>query len=215
MARPSAHLDRKLIAAALAMLPETGFSGLAVREVARRAGVNVGMFHYHFKTREAFIQRVLEQVYGGFLVTFQEAAEGPGKPPERLRRTLVAMAKFARENRVFYSLMVRELMNAQPDISSFAKKNFPRHASVIMGLMEECRRARAIRPLPGPALCMFAMSSMALPNVAVTAFERNGVRSLGGKKLKEFTGMVLSDEMIEIRADMVMAALAPAAGSRA
>lgn len=208
MARPSAHLDKKLVAAALAMLPETGFAGLSVREVARRAGVNVGMFHYHFKTREAFLHRVLDEVYGGFLETFEGAARGPGEPRARLRRVLVAVARFAREHRVFYSLMIRELLNAQPEMSSFAKKNFPRHASVVMGLMDECRRAGVIRPLPGPALCMFAMSTMAMPNVAVTAFERNGVRALGGRAMKDFAGMLLSDEMIEIRADMVMAALA-------
>jgi len=208
MARPSAHLDRKLVAAALAMLPETGFAGLSVREVSRRAGVNVGMFHYHFKTREAFLNRVLAEVYGGFLETFEEAARGPGAPRARLRRVLTAVARFAREHRVLYSLMIRELLNAQPEMASFAKKNFPRHAAVVMGLMDECRRAGVIRPLPAPALCMFAMSSMALPNVAVTAFERNGVRAMGGKPFKEFAAMLLSDGMIEIRADMVMAALA-------
>ncbi|MDE2511693.1 MAG: hypothetical protein KGL74_11280, partial [Elusimicrobia bacterium] len=121
---------------------------------------------------------------------------------------LVAVARFAREHRVFYSLMIRELMNASPEMSAFAKKNFPRHASVVMGLMEECRRAGVIRPLPAPGLCMFAMSTMAMPNVAVTAFERNGVRTLGGKPFKDFAGHLLSDETIEIRADMVMAALA-------
>lgn len=208
MSRPSAHLDRKLVAAALAMLPETGFAGLSVREVSRRAGVNVGMFHYHFKTREAFLHRVLSEVYGDFLETFEEAARGPGEPRARLRRVLTAVARFAREHRVFYSLMIRELLNAQPEMSSFAKKNFPRHASVVLGLMDECRRAGVIRPLPGPALCMFAMSTMAMPNVAVTAFERNGVRAMGGRPLREFSAMLLSDEMIEIRADMVMAALA-------
>jgi AcrR family transcriptional regulator len=208
MSRPSAHLDKKLVAAARAMLPEAGLSGLSVRAVARRARVNAGMFHYHFKTREAFLHRVLSEVYADFLVTFEDAARGPGEPRERLRRVLTAVARFAREHRVFYTLMIRELLNAQPEMSSFAKKNFPRHASVIMALMDECRRAGVIRPLPTPALCMFAMSTMAKPSIAVTAFERNGVRAVGGRPFQDFSERLLSDEMIEIRADMVMAALA-------
>ena len=208
MPRPSAHLDKKLIAAARALIPETGFSGLSVREVARRAGVNVGMFHYHFKTKDAFIQRVLSEVYGDFLESFQEAAQGAGSPRVRLRRVLVASARFAREHRVFYTLMIRELLNGQPAMSAFAKVNFPRHVSVVMALMEECRREGLVRPIPTPMLCMFAMSTMGLPNVAVTAFERNGVRAAGGRPLKEFAEMLLSDAMIETRADMVMAALA-------
>jgi hypothetical protein len=47
----------------------------------------------------------------------------------------------------------------------------------------------------------------------VTAFERNGVRSLDGKPFASFARDLLSDEAIETRADMVLAALAPGRGS--
>jgi hypothetical protein len=92
---------------------------------------------------------------------------------------------------------------------AFAKANFPRHASVIVRLMEDCRKEGTVRPLPVPALAMFAMSSMGLPNVLVAGLERNGVRTMMGRPAKEFAGMLLSDAMIEERADMVMAALGP------
>src|SRR5437879_3752946 len=120
MPRPSQNIDLKLVAAAREMLPETGFSGLKIRDVARRAGVNPGMFHYHFKTQEAFRRRVVLEVYEDFLSSFVEAAEGPGGARARLKRVLVAVARFARDNRVFYTLMIRELLNAQPDLSVFA-----------------------------------------------------------------------------------------------
>ena len=209
MSRPSAHLDRKLVAAARAMLPETGFSGLAVREVSRRAGVNAGMFHYHFKTKEAFLGRVLQECYEDFLQSFREAAEGPGTSRARLRRVLITFGRFARDNRVMYTLMLRELLNAQPEMYAFARANFARHTSVVMRLIEDCRRERTVRPLPVPMLAMFAMSSMGLPNVVVAGLERNGVRTLLGRPAKDFARMLLSDETIETRADMVMAALAP------
>jgi len=210
MPRPSANLDRKLVSAARAMLPRTGISGLAVREVARRAGVNAGMFHYHFKTKEAFLQRVLSECYEDFLQSFREAAEGPGDSSARLRRVLVAVARFARDNRVMYALMLRELLNARPEMYAFAKANFPRHASVVVKLIEDCRREGAVRPLPVPMLAMFAMSTMGLPNVVVDALERNRARSIAGVPAGEFAAMLLSDAMIEQRADMAMAALAPA-----
>jgi len=209
MSRPSAHLDRRLVAAARAMLPETGFSGLSVREVARRARVNAGMFHYHFKTKDAFLHRVLLECYEDFLETFREAAETPGSSRARLRRVLVAFARFARDNRVMYSLMLRELLNASPEMLKFARAQFPRHAGVIMGLMADCRREGTVRPLPVPMLVMFAMSAMGVPNVVVDGFERGGVRTMLGRPMKEFASTLLSDDMIETRADMAMAALAP------
>lgn len=208
MARPSHNLDLKLLAAARGMLPDVGFSGLKIRDVARRAGVNPGMFHYHFKTQEAFRRRIVQDVYEDFLSSFVGAAEGPGGARARLRRVLVAVARFARDNRVFYTLMIRELLNAQPDMSGFAKKNFPRHAAVLMKLLEECRREGVVRPLPTAMLAAFAMGSMCLPNVMITAMERNGVRKLGGKPLPGLAQSLLSDELIEVRADMVLAGLA-------
>lgn len=209
MARPSAHLDRKLIDAARELLPETGVSGLSVREVARRSRVNPGMFHYHFKSKEAFVRRVLGECYERFLGAFADA-EGSGPARDRLRRVLVAVARFSRDNRRFQSLMMRELLNADPAMAAFAVENFPRHVGIVFRLVEECRREGSVRPLPVPALAMFAMSSMMVPAVALDGFERNGVRSLSGMPLGAAAKMMLSDAMIEERADMVLAALAPA-----
>jgi AcrR family transcriptional regulator len=170
MPRPSAHLDQKLVEAARALLPQTGFSALSVREVARRAGVNIGMFHYHFKTKNVFMHRVLGELYQDFLVSFQEAASGPGSGRDRLRRVLIAYARFGRRNRILYAMMMRELLNGQKDMVAFARKNFPQHSETMMRLMEQCRKEKVVRDLPTPALCLFAMSTMGIPNVAVTAF---------------------------------------------
>ncbi len=196
------------------MLPETGLTGLRAREVARRAGVNVGMFHYHFKSKDAFVRRVLEDVYDDFLTSFAEAAGGPGTARERLRRVLVAYAHFARRRRTIYSTMMRELMNGHSDMIAFARERFPNHLRPLMRLFDECRREKAVRDLPTPALCMFAMGSMGMPNLAATALELSGQRRMSGWNIKEFIDMTLSDEMIETRADMALAALAPARGRK-
>jgi hypothetical protein len=123
---------------------------------------------------------------------------------------LISFARFARDNRVMYTLMLRELLNARPEMYAFAKAHFPRHVSVVMRLMKDCLKEKSVRPLPVQMLAMFAMSSMGLPNVVVAALERNGARTMAGRPVKEFSGMLLSDAMLETRADMVMAALAPA-----
>jgi AcrR family transcriptional regulator len=214
MSRPSRNLDRKLIDAARRMLPDTGFSGLKAREVARRADVNLGMFHYYFKSRDAFLRRVLEETYGNFLVSFRETVESGGTARERLRGLLIAAARFARDNRVFCALMVRELLGTEPRMMSFAKANFPPHVSLLAKLIEDCRREGDVRPLATPILCMFAMESMVMPAIAVASFERSGVRAISGVPLRRLHALFLSDEMITQRAEMVMAALAAGGGNR-
>ena len=63
MPRPSRNLDRVLLAAGRELLARRGCAALSVREVAHAAGVNLGMFHYHFKTREVFLKTLLQQTY--------------------------------------------------------------------------------------------------------------------------------------------------------
>lgn len=48
-ARGSATRER-LLAAALTLIPELGWSAVTTRAVAERAGVNPGLVHYHFPT---------------------------------------------------------------------------------------------------------------------------------------------------------------------
>ncbi len=208
MARPSRSLDQKLIDSARALLPRRGVSGLSVRQVCRRAGVNLGMFHYHFKSKDAFIRRLLQETYDDFFVTFRDAAEGPGDARERLRRVLIAFARFARDHRPFYALLARELLNEQKQCLDFIRRNFPRHASLLFALLDECRREGLVRPLPTPMLGAFAMMSMGTPNILLAALERRRPRRVRGTPFAQFVRMMLSDSAIEARVDMVLAALA-------
>ena len=99
MPRPSRNLDQALLAAGRALLPQRGCSGLSVREVADAAGVNLGMFHYHFKSREAFLRALLQSMYEDMFsqLTFQGSADWT--PRENLRAALRFMGRFVRANR--------------------------------------------------------------------------------------------------------------------
>ena len=205
MARPSRSQDQKLVDTARAMLPQTGISGLSLRSVAQKAGVNLGMFHYHFKSKDAFVRRLLQETYENFFVTFSEAAQVGQSPIARLRSVLVAFAIFARDHRTFYALLARELLNEQPQCKKFVSDNFPRHSSILISLIKECKQQGLVRDLPVPVLAAFAMTSMGVPNILVAALERNKTRTIAGFPLQ----VILDDKMIKARADMVIKGMAP------
>src|SRR2546423_12744118 len=99
MPRPSRNLDRALLAAGRELLASRGCAGLSIREVADAADVNLGMFHYHFKTREAFLRTLLQHTYEemfGVLVL-----KGPLEwgPLDGLRAALRVLGRFLRDNR--------------------------------------------------------------------------------------------------------------------
>ena len=54
-----------------------------------------------------------------------------------------------------------------------------------------------------------APADKGIPNLVATAFERNRVRMVGGRPTKGLIGVMLSDDAIEARADMVLAGLSP------
>jgi hypothetical protein len=61
----SRNIDRRLIRAALESLPEIGAGASNIWQVCGRAGANLDIYHYHFKTREVFVHTILQQVYDG------------------------------------------------------------------------------------------------------------------------------------------------------
>src|SRR6188472_1662401 len=99
--RPSRNLDRALLAAGRALFPTRGCSGLAIREVADAAGVNLGMFHYHFKSREAYLRALLQTMYEEMYSQLTYQADDKLGPMEALRGALRFMGRFVRANRPF------------------------------------------------------------------------------------------------------------------
>jgi AcrR family transcriptional regulator len=59
----SSETQRKLIQAAIDLLHESGFSGLTIVDVARRAGLTSGAVQHHFPSRLALVRSVVEALY--------------------------------------------------------------------------------------------------------------------------------------------------------
>src|SRR5512142_3481925 len=127
MTRPAGDADRRLIAAALELIPETGLTDLSVRRVAARAKVNLGMFHYHFRTKQAFSRRVLDHLYENFFSRFMAAAEHAegASPRDRLRGAILVTARFVREHRPLLLALIRDLLGGNPEVVAFVRANFP------------------------------------------------------------------------------------------
>jgi AcrR family transcriptional regulator len=214
MTRPSQNTDRLLLDTARAMVPETGFTGLKIREVARRAGVNLGMFHYHFKSKEIFTRRLLQESYEDFFARLTLETGGPGTPLERLGRALTVVARFGRENRRLLMVLIAEVLRGHKGCADFAKENVPRHAAVIAGLIQEGQRAGLIRPAPLPIAMAFAMGGVGVPNLVITLMERAGAKRPFGTPMPELTELMLSDEAIALRIEIILAGLAAPGGRR-
>ena len=212
MPRPSQNTDQRLVETALVMLEKSGLSGLKLRDVAKKAGVNLGMFHYHFKTKEAFTRRVLQDTYEKFFREFTLETSGDGKPVERLRAALVTLGRFLLEHRRMILGILQDVLNKDRMVLDFVKTNGPRHGLVILGLVRECQKTGAFRKLSLPTVMPMLMGNLALPVLVLSLLEHLEIKRISFVPLILIKRELASESAIQARVDLALSSLKPLKG---
>ncbi|QJR09016.1 hypothetical protein DSM104443_00051 [Usitatibacter rugosus] len=208
MARPSRNLDRALIAAGQALYPSTGCAGLTIRQVADAAGVNIGMFHYHFKTREAFLRAVLEANYEDMFSRLPVVTEQLARDfshTDLLRHALKALGHWSREHRGFIARLLADCMAHDPVARSFFAANFPRHLERVGQIIAAAQQAGALRAMPLPQAMAFCAGAISLPLIAVGTVVDSGM--LPAPRKRSLEAAVLSAAAVDERIELVLHAL--------
>lgn len=200
MTRPSNDLDQRLLAAGRSLLDERGFGGLSVRAATRRARVNPGMFHYHFKTMRAFKRQLLQSLYEDFFRDFSlRQAEARGGPRDRLIEALRYLGRFVRDHRQLGLSLLEEAVRGDAEVLDFLKTNFGRHLAILRGLVDELKNRGGLPNWPPAAAMSFLMSSVGLPSLFVAGLRRAGAQRPYGEPLARVEEAVLTDEGIDRR----------------
>ena len=204
MSRPSRNTDKLLLRAGRRLLPKTGIRGLSLRKVAAEAGVNLGMFHYHFKSKRTFVRLVLQEFYEEFFAGFTVESGGEAAPLERLGRALTSLARFARDNRELLLAVIRGILEGDPEAARFAKANVPRHLSIIAELVAVCQEQGSLRPMPVPSAVAFLAGGTIAPGLAFGIVEAASADRAGLGRLK---AALASDEAIRARMEAALRGL--------
>ena len=205
MTRPSRNIDQVLIATAREMLPDTGCHGFSIRQLTDRAGVNLGMFHYHFKTREQFLSQVLHEVYQEMFapLSFQAKADRPLL--ENLRAALTVLGTFVRDNRRLLRRLMADAMSNEAIALEFFRQHFPLHLSVLAELVVTGQQANLLRKIPPLQAITFLASAVAMPNIFASIFTEHG--NIPPQMVDRLNQDVLSDAAIAQRVDMAIRGL--------
>jgi len=209
--RPSRNLDRALLAAGRELFPHRGCAGLSVREVADAAGVNLGMFHYHFKSRDAFMRALLQSTYEEMFSQLTQQAMPPqpeGSTPaiDVLRRALGFMGRFVRANRPLLARVLADALCGDVIAREFLGKNLPRHLGLLQSVIEAGRRDGSIRDLPAPQLLGFCAGSLALPILFGGAVVDS--HEIAPARARALADSLLSDEALDQRIELALGAIA-------
>lgn len=204
MARPSSGADIKLKNAGRKLLQRNGITGLSVREACRLAGVNTGMFHYYFGSREDFLRAVLKEMYAEFLVQFKAGVSAGGTPRARLKNALMEVGRFALGMRRIAPMLFADLAHGKKEAFAFVSGNFTEHIRQIAALAEECRPGSAVKRHSVPFVVGVLVPVMIFPMIVGGIMERNGVKAVGALSLEKLGEELFSEEGIAERAEIAL-----------
>jgi AcrR family transcriptional regulator len=195
------------MAAGRRLLQEKGITGLSVREACRLAGVNTGMFHYYFGSKEEFLKAVLKELYAEFMLNFKAGVAVAGTPRARLKAALVEVGKFALAIRGVAPMIFADMAHGKKEAFAFVSSNFTEHVKHIGALAEQCRPGSAVKDRSVPFLIAAIVPVMIFPVLIGGVMERNGVKTLGGRKLEDLREELFSDAGIAERAEISLRGL--------
>ena len=210
MPRPSQGIDQALLRSGLALWPQWGCSGLSVRKVAEHAGVNPAMFHYHFGSKGAFLEAVLQQVYEQMFSQLSASAARDGPVLGRIEEALLTLARFVREHQALLARLAIDAAHGETVVQHFLRTNAPRHLTLLLQLLAEAEGAGLLVPAPPMQRFVFLMGSVAAPMMMVPAMAALGVAAAA----TQGAAQALNDEAIRQRVQWALSALvAPTGGS--
>ena len=212
MARPSQGIDQALLRSGRELFAASGCDGLSLRALAEHAGVNLGMFHYHFKTKDNFLRVLLQQLYEEVFARIGVEAAHEGPALVRLRNALLALALFVREHRPLVARVWSDAAQGQPVARDFVRANAPRHLGLLLGLLAQAESEGALRAMSPVQRLVFVMGAVAAPMFIAPVVADIAV----GPPLSEdqLTTQVMSDAAIAARVDMALDALRAVAVKR-
>ena len=84
----SAITQQAIIEAASHILIEDGYNGFTLRKVAEAAGISIGNLNYHYPTKVALIDALLDHITNRIIDGFNEVADRAGESPENRFRAV-------------------------------------------------------------------------------------------------------------------------------
>jgi AcrR family transcriptional regulator len=213
MPRPSRHLDRALLAAGRELLPVHGCSGLTVRQVADAAGVNIGMFHYHFASRANYLRAVMQGAYEEMFAQLTLSFSGKATAAANLRAALRVVGRFLRANRALMGRILADALGGEEISRDFVRDNFPRHLRVIVALVAAGQSAGELRRMAPMQAVAFCAGAIGAPLLVGGAIAESTI--LDPTRRRQIEAGILSLKAIDERIDLAISALAvPAPRSR-
>ncbi len=206
--RATDHDSReRLMRAGLSIARKKGIKALTVRAVAAQAEANLGTFVYHYGTREAFVDELIERWYAPTFKQLRLVASQDDDALAGLRRTMLQLVAWVVGNRAFLAQLLADAGAGEGGAKRFLRSMDTRHPALLLGLIGRAQQARQLCAGDPRHQMMFLMSTLAAP---VLMFHLLGKSGLAPPSLAQALQPFTTDPaLIEARLDWALKGLAP------
>lgn len=154
-AEPERGARERILVAALQMFAEHGFDGARTRDIADRAGANLGLIKYYFDTKEKLWQAAISLAFLDLQTELADVLAPPaGDGPDeraRLEQLLRRFVHFVARRPEFMRMMNDEGKRNGPRMRWLADHYVKPLTSVVRGLLERGAESGAV-PSISPAI---------------------------------------------------------------
>lgn len=207
MTKLQSGADLKLIKAGLSLAKEKGLTNFSVRELCKKAGVNPGLFHYYFTSRENFNNAVLKELYNSELLNnFTINISSELSPKEKLIAVRDLIETFTRNNSSLISSVIMDIVSGNRQILAFIEKNFTQHIKIIFSVVEECKKEGLLENADTVTLVLSLVVPLVAPNVMAGILSKI-LNKNEFAKVKPFAEKVLSEKIVKERARLALKAV--------
>jgi TetR/AcrR family transcriptional regulator len=165
--------EEKILEAARELFAEKGYSGVRMREIAAKAGINKGLLHYYFRNKEALFISIFKESFAKFSRKLNEIMASEQNLPEKIDTIVEEYMSLLIANPNLPGFIVSELhtntLEFVGEIMSLPDRPDP--SLLVMQLHLEAQMGR-IRPNDPFHTVLHILSMCAFPFIAKPIFQR-------------------------------------------
>ncbi|UII31487.1 TetR/AcrR family transcriptional regulator [Fulvivirga ulvae] len=160
----SIKTEEKILESASEVFREKGFNGARMREIADTAGINKGLLHYYFKTKDALFEAVFKMAFGQVISRIHSILETDASLDDKIDQIVDTHLGMILKNPSLPNFVISEL---NKDADRFIQRNISQREKLIftkfMTLVEREAEEGKIKKIDARQLLMNIISMIIFP----------------------------------------------------
>ena len=167
------HPKQKIIDAAAHLIAQKGFAGVGVREIAKKAGVNISMISYYYGGKVGLLKAIISEHYGCLNNIFDELSKEILLPEDKFRLYIRKLVKHFTEKEYISKVAIFELPFDIPEIASFKIDILSRNMKRMRETIDLCLEmpSQKKHTIIGPAFITMLFSNFLFGPMIKRAFK--------------------------------------------